>query len=93
LAASDVHALYHILRKTLLEGRTDLVARYSEICLRRIWKAERFSWWMTSVLHQFSDDGFSRRMQIAELDYYTGSEAGRTTIAENYVGLPYEPIE
>ena len=93
LAASDVYTLYHILRKTLLEGRTDLVGKYSEICLRRVWKAERFSWWMTSVLHKFSDDGFSQRIQLAELEYYTGSLAGRTTIAENYVGLPYEAIE
>lgn len=93
LAASDVYTLYHILRKTLLEGRTDLVGKYSEICLRRVWKAERFSWWMTSVLHKFSDDGFSQRIQLAELAYYTGSLAGRTTIAENYVGLPYEAID
>jgi p-hydroxybenzoate 3-monooxygenase len=93
LAASDVYTLYHILRKTLLEGRTDLVAKYSEICLRRIWKAERFSWWMTSVLHKFSDDPFNQRMQLAELEYYTQSIAGRTTIAENYVGLPFERIE
>ena len=92
LAASDVSTLYHILRKTLLQGRTDLVEKYSEICLRRIWKAERFSWWMTSVLHKFSDDGFSQRIQLAELEYYTSSIAGRTTIAENYVGLPYEAI-
>jgi p-hydroxybenzoate 3-monooxygenase len=92
LAASDVYTLYHILRKTLLQGRTDLVEKYSEICLRRIWKAERFSWWMTSVLHKFSDDAFSQRIQLAELEYYTGSLAGRTTIAENYVGLPYEAI-
>jgi p-hydroxybenzoate 3-monooxygenase len=47
---------------------------------------------MTSVLHKFSDDPFTQRMQLAELDYYTGSLAGRTTIAENYVGLPYEPL-
>jgi p-hydroxybenzoate 3-monooxygenase len=93
LAASDVYTLYHILRKTLLEGRSDLVGKYSEICLRRVWKAERFSWWMTSVLHKFSDDGFSQSIQLAELAYYTGSLAGRTTIAENYVGLPYEAID
>ncbi|MBK4733218.1 4-hydroxybenzoate 3-monooxygenase [Noviherbaspirillum pedocola] len=93
LAASDVYTLYHILTRTLKDGRTDLVAKYSEICLRRIWKAERFSWWMTSMLHKFSDDAFNQRMQLAELDYYTGSVAGRTTIAENYVGLPYERID
>ena len=93
LAASDVYTLYHILRKRYKEGRIDLLAKYSEICLRRIWKAERFSWWMTSILHKFSDDPFNQRIQEAELDYYTRSEAGRTTIAENYVGLPYEMVD
>ena len=93
LAASDVYTLYHSLRKTYHEGRSDLLEKYSEICLRRIWKAERFSWWMTSLLHKFSDDPFNQRIQSAELEYYTGSLAGRTTIAENYVGLPYENIE
>ncbi len=93
LAASDVYTLYNILRKRYREGRTDVIERYSEICLRRIWKAERFSWWMTSILHKFSEDPFNQRIQEAELDYFTSSEAGRTTIAENYVGLPYEPVE
>jgi len=93
LAASDVYTLYHIMRKRYKEGRIDLLQKYSEICLRRIWKAERFSWWMTSILHKFSDDPFNQRIQEAELDYYTSSVAGRTTIAENYVGLPYEVVE
>lgn len=93
LAASDVSTLYRILTKVYKEGRTDLTAKYSEIALRRIWKAERFSWWMTSMLHKFSDDAFGKRMQLAELEYYTTSEAGLRNIAENYVGLPYEPIE
>lgn len=93
LAASDVSTLYRILTKVFKEGRADLTAKYSEIALRRIWKAERFSWWMTSMLHKFSDDAFGKRMQLAELEYYTTSEAGLRTIAENYVGLPYEPIE
>lgn len=93
LAASDVYTLYHVLRKRYKEGRLDLLQKYSEICLRRIWKAERFSWWMTSILHKFSDDPFNQRIQEAELDYYTSSVAGRTTIAENYVGLPYEVVE
>ncbi len=93
LAASDVSTLYRILTKVFKEGRTDLTAKYSEIALRRIWKAERFSWWMTSMLHKFSDDAFGKRMQQAELEYYTTSEAGLRNIAENYVGLPYEPIE
>ncbi|MDU8500648.1 4-hydroxybenzoate 3-monooxygenase [Pseudomonas syringae] len=94
LAASDVSTLYRILLKVYREGRTDLLENYSQICLRRVWKAERFSWWMTSVLHNFPDtDAFSQRIQQTELDYYVGSEAGRKTIAENYVGLPYEAIE
>ncbi len=93
LAASDVSTLYHVLRKHYQEGRSDVLAKYSDICLRRIWKAERFSWWMTSLLHKLSDDPFAQRMQLAELNYFTGSLAGRTTIAENYVGLPYEAVE
>ncbi len=93
LASSDVYTLYHALRKTYHEGRADLLEKYSEICLRRIWKAERFSWWMTMLLHTFNDDPFSERIQRAEQDYYTSTVAGLTTIAENYVGLPYEPVE
>ncbi|MFN5446367.1 MAG: FAD-dependent monooxygenase, partial [bacterium] len=93
LAASDVYTLYNILRKRYKENRLDLLSKYSEICLRRIWKAERFSWWMTSILHKFSDDAFNQRIQEAELDYYTSSLAGQTTVAENYVGLPYEAVE
>ena len=94
LAASDVSTLFNMLRKVYTEGRTDLLERYSEVCLRRIWKAERFSWWMTSMLHRFPDsDGFSQRITDSELAYFVDSAAGRTTIAENYVGLPYEAIE
>ena len=94
LAASDVSTLFNILLKVYSEGRTELLKRYSEVCLRRIWKAERFSWWMTSMLHRFPDsDGFSQRISSSELEYFVDSEAGRTTIAENYVGLPYEAIE
>ncbi|MCP1627041.1 4-hydroxybenzoate 3-monooxygenase [Pseudomonas nitroreducens] len=93
LAASDVDALHRILVKVYGEGRIDLLEQYSPIALRRIWKAERFSWWMTSMLHQFPDsDAFTRRMLETELDYFLGSEAGRTTIAENYVGLPFEAV-
>ncbi len=93
LAASDVSTLYRILVKVYQDGRTDLLEKYSEIVLRRIWKAERFSWLMTNMLHKFSDDPFAQRMQLAELDYYTSSEVGLASIAENYVGLPYEAIE
>ena len=64
---------------------------YSERCLRRVWKAERFSWWMTSLLHKFPDTGdFGQRIQRAELDYLVGSTAAMTSLAENYVGLPLE---
>lgn len=94
LAASDVSTLFRILLKVYREGRLDLLEKYSAICLRRVWKAERFSWWMTSMLHQFPQaDAFSQRITESELDYFIHSEAGRKTIAENYVGLPYEPIE
>ncbi|MDR8368713.1 4-hydroxybenzoate 3-monooxygenase [Pseudomonas lactis] len=94
LAASDVSTLFRILLKVYREGRLDLLQKYSAICLRRVWKAERFSWWMTSMLHQFPQaDAFSQRIAESELDYFVHSEAGRKTIAENYVGLPYEPIE
>jgi len=94
LAASDVSTLFNILLKVYREGRIDLLEKYSEICLRRVWKAERFSWWMTSMLHRFDEhDDFSQRISASELDYFVSSEAGRKTIAENYVGLPYEAIE
>jgi p-hydroxybenzoate 3-monooxygenase len=58
--------------------------------LRRIWKAVRFSWWFTSITHKFSEDPFSHRLQLAELDYLTGSAAALASVAENYVGLPFE---
>ncbi|MFG1496233.1 4-hydroxybenzoate 3-monooxygenase [Saccharospirillum sp. HFRX-1] len=93
LAASDVSTLYRALTATYKDGRADLLEKYSEICLRRIWKAERFSWWMTSMLHRFGDEDFDQRITQAELDYVTSSQAGLTTIAENYVGLPYEALE
>ncbi|MCW8159364.1 4-hydroxybenzoate 3-monooxygenase [Stutzerimonas stutzeri] len=94
LAASDVSTLYRILLKVYREGRVDLLERYSPICLRRIWKAERFSWWMTGLLHSFPDtDAFARRIQASEQDYFTSTPAALTTIAENYVGLPYEAVQ
>ncbi|KIL98100.1 P-hydroxybenzoate hydroxylase [Paramagnetospirillum magnetotacticum MS-1] len=90
LAASDVRILGHALIE--FYGRsTKGIDRYSERCLRRIWKAERFSWWMTNLLHRFPDTPpFEQRALEAELDYVVHSLAGRTTIAENYVGLPFE---
>jgi p-hydroxybenzoate 3-monooxygenase len=65
--------------------------KYSDVCLRRVWKVQRFSWWMTSMLHNFSDQNpFDRQRQLAELDYVTSSRAAAQTLAENYVGLPLE---
>lgn len=93
LAASDVNTLRELLTGIYHHGRTDLIDRYSVTCLRRIWKAERFSWWMTSMLHKFDDDVMSTKLQLAELEYYTSSIAGLSVIAENYVGLPFEKLE
>jgi p-hydroxybenzoate 3-monooxygenase len=91
LAIADIRVLARGLERVLLRGETDLLDRYSDICLRRIWKGQRFSWWMTSMLHRFDDDDrFEHRVQVAELDYVCGSRAAMTTLAENYVGLPYE---
>lgn len=90
LAAGDVRILYPALIEYFRTGRSDLIDRYSETCLRRIWKAVRFSWWFTTMTHRFSDDEFAHRLQLAELDYFTSSRAGLTSIAENYIGLPVE---
>ena len=91
LAVADVRVLARAFEEHYGSGRTDLLERYSETCLRRIWKVQRFSWWMTSMLHKFCDDNaFDVRRQIAELDYVTSSRAAATTLAENYVGLPME---
>ncbi|MBI5583299.1 MAG: 4-hydroxybenzoate 3-monooxygenase [Deltaproteobacteria bacterium] len=93
LAASDAYYLSRALAAFYADRRTDLMDRYSQTCLRRVWGAIRFSWWYTQVLHKFDDDPFSQRLQSAELLYLTGSEAARTAFAENYVGLPFEPFE
>ena len=93
LAASDIYYLSRALLAYYQEKRTDLLDCYSETALRRVWKAIRFSWWYTSILHRLDDDPMTRRLQIAELDYLVGSEAGRTVLSENYVGLPYERFE
>lgn len=89
LAASDVHYLSDALCRYFRSGDNDAVAAYSGRALARVWKAERFSWQLTRLLHRFPDtDAFDRRMQSAELDYIASSVAARTAIAENYVGLP-----
>jgi p-hydroxybenzoate 3-monooxygenase len=92
LAVADIRVLARALEGFYKSGRTDLLERYSETCLRRVWRATRFSWWMTSMLHRFpGTDGFQHRLQVAELDYVTSSRAAATALAENYVGLPMEP--
>ena len=92
LAASDVRVLARALGEYYARGSEELIERYSEVCLRRVWKASRFSWWMTSMLHRFpGDDPFQIRLQIAELDYVTGSRAASESLAENYTGLPFDP--
>jgi p-hydroxybenzoate 3-monooxygenase len=90
LAAADVRVLYRGLVDFYRTGDARGLERYSETCLRRIWKAVRFSWWFTSIMHKFSDDPFAHRLQLAELDYLSGSTAALTSLAENYVGLPFE---
>jgi p-hydroxybenzoate 3-monooxygenase len=88
LAVADVRVLARALGEFYKTGRMEPLNRYSEICLRRVWKVQRFSWWMTSMLHRFANDNpFDERRQIAELDYVTSSRAASQTLAENYVGL------
>jgi p-hydroxybenzoate 3-monooxygenase len=89
LAVADVRVLARAFEQFYASGRTEALDEYSSVALRRVWKAERFSWWMTSMLHRFpGGDEFQYRMQLAELDYVTSSSAGATALAENYVGLP-----
>ena len=88
LAASDVHYAAEALT-AFFKGDADAIAGYSDKALARVWKAERFSWSLTRLMHRFPEDGpFERAMQLAELDYIASSRAAQTSIAENYVGLP-----
>jgi p-hydroxybenzoate 3-monooxygenase len=89
LAASDVLVLARALKAFYERGRSEWLDEYSETCLRRVWKAQRFSWWMTSTLHRSPDEtAFDHQRQIADLDYLTSSQAAMTSLAEQYVGLP-----
>ena len=91
LAVADVRVLARAFADYYACGRRALLNNYSQTCLRRVWKVQRFSWWMTSMLHRFdADNGFDHRRQLAELDYLAGSRAAMTSLAENYVGLPME---
>ncbi len=90
LAASDVHYLSEALIAKFCDNDEQPLSHYSQQATDRVWKAERFSWWMTSMLHRFGDeDSFDGRVRRAELDYMLSSEAGKTALAENYVGLPF----
>lgn len=90
LAASDVHYLSMALREFYDEKSSSGLDFYSAVALKRVWKAVRFSWWMTSMMHRFPDnDGFGTKLQQAELDYVVHSDAATASLAENYVGLPY----
>ena len=91
LAASDVLVLARAMKAYYGRGQSEWLNEYSDICLRRVWKAQRFSWWMTSTLHRFpGESAFDHQRQIADLDYLTGSRAAMTSLSEQYVGLPAE---
>jgi p-hydroxybenzoate 3-monooxygenase len=91
LAIADVRVLSRALVAFYKDGRKDLLENYSKTCLRRVWKIQRFSWWVTQLLHRFDDENaFDHRRQIADIDYLTSSDAAKMTWAENYVGLPME---
>jgi p-hydroxybenzoate 3-monooxygenase len=90
LAIADVRVLADALAAWYSTGGTDLLDGYSETCLRRVWRAQHFSWWMTAMLHRDGDaDSFRQRLQVAQLRYVTSSRAAATSLAENYVGLPF----
>ncbi|MEO8049094.1 MAG: 4-hydroxybenzoate 3-monooxygenase [Acidobacteriota bacterium] len=94
LAVADIRILSRALTAWYRNGSEDLLKRYSEICLRRVWRAQNFTWWMTSLLHRFHgsdglDDAFDHRRQLAQLDEVTTSRAAAITLAENYTGLPF----
>jgi p-hydroxybenzoate 3-monooxygenase len=89
LAIADVAAFARGLEGYYRDGSMATLDGYSATVLNRVWKAERFSWWMTSMLHRFEDQSpFDRKVQTAELDYITSSRAGAQSLAENYVGFP-----
>jgi p-hydroxybenzoate 3-monooxygenase len=93
LAVADVRVLAHALSDFYKHGSREGLDRYTEICSRRVWKVQRFSWWMTSMLHRFpNEDTFSHQLHLAELDYVATSRAAATTLAENYVGLPFDDV-
>ena len=89
-AASDVHYLYHALVQFYDKGNNAGSEGYSEKALARVWKAERFSWWMTSLLHRFPHQGpFDLKIQQAEIEFLMSNREAQSVLAQNYVGLPY----
>ncbi|MDX1781156.1 MAG: 4-hydroxybenzoate 3-monooxygenase [Thalassovita sp.] len=89
-AASDIYYLYHAMVQFYHDGDEEGLDRYSEKALARIWKAERFSWWMSNLLHLYPDEAiFDRKMQRAELEFLESNESAQKVMAENYVGLPF----
>ncbi len=91
LAFADVHHLSEAFDAYYRCNNDERLRRYSQSCLGRIWKAQRFSWWMTSLLHRFHhESAFDHKRQLAELAYVTSSRAAATSLAENYVGLPLD---
>jgi len=91
LAVADVRHLARALSLFYRNQQTELLEVYTQTCLRRVWRAEHFSWWMTSMLHRFpDDDAFGQRMQRSQLDYTVRSLAAAASLAENYVGLPFD---
>lgn len=89
-AASDIYYLYHAMVQFYRDGDEEGLDRYSEKALARIWKAERFSWWMSNLLHLYPEQGeFDRKMQRAELEFLESNESAQRVMAENYVGLPF----
>lgn len=91
LALADVRMLSRAFDAYYKSRKSDLLENYSKTCLDRVWKAQRFSWWMTQIFHVFPDEvPFDRRRQLAELDYVAGSRAAATSLAENYTGLPID---
>jgi p-hydroxybenzoate 3-monooxygenase len=94
LAVADVRVLTRALVDFYKNSSSAGLDRYSDTCLRRVWKVQRFSWWMTSMLHRFpNEDSFQHQLHLAELDYVTSSRAQATALAENYVGLPFDENE
>ena len=92
LAIADVSVMAGVIDDALRGGRPERLDDYTATCLQRVWRAQQFSYWMTSMLHRFGDDPFHHQLQLSELALVTGSQAAATNLAQNYVGLPFGPL-